>query len=72
MAALHYGRSRLPELLNRRRTTKSEFARRMDFTPSMVSQIISGHKRFSLLQAKRASDILDCQIEDLYEWKEHD
>jgi plasmid maintenance system antidote protein VapI len=69
VAALNYGRSRLPELLNVRGTTKAEFARRMDFHPSMVSQIISGHKRFSLLQAKKASDILDCNIEDLYEWK---
>jgi plasmid maintenance system antidote protein VapI len=71
VAALSYGRSRLPELLRMRGTTKSEFARRMDFHPSMVSQIISGHKRFSLLQAKRASDILDCHIEDLYEWETH-
>lgn len=69
MAALHYGRSRLPELLKSRGITKTEFARRMGFNPSMVSHIINGDSRFSLLQAKRASDILNCQIENLYEWK---
>lgn len=59
----------MPELLILRGTTRAEFARRMEFTPSMVSQIIKGDKRLSLLQAKRASDILSCQIEDLYEWE---
>lgn len=52
MAALNYGRSRLPELLKMRGTTQSEFARRMNFHRSMVTQIISGERRFSLLQAK--------------------
>lgn len=69
MAALHYGRSRLPELLKSRGITKTEFARRMGFSPPMVSHVINGDTRFSLLQAKRASDILNCNIEDLYEWK---
>lgn len=68
MVSLHYGRSRLPLLLTQRGTTKKEFAQRMDFHPSMVTHIINGSKRFSLLQAKRAADILNCKIEDLYEW----
>lgn len=65
---LRFGRSRLPELLKRKSMTQAEFARRMGKTESYVSQIIRGDTRFSLLSARKASQILDCHIDDLYEW----
>ncbi|WP_425531852.1 hypothetical protein [Paenibacillus cellulosilyticus] len=34
----------------------------------MVSQYMTGEKKFSLLKAKIAADILGIHIEDLYEW----
>lgn len=66
--APQFGRSRLPELLAQARLKQTDFAKRMKLSDTMVSRIISGEKRLSLLRAKQASDILDCQIDDLYEW----
>jgi transcriptional regulator with XRE-family HTH domain len=66
--ALQYGRSRLPELLATRRISQAEFARRLDVSEGYVSQIIKGSTRFSFLMAIRASIILRCTPNDLYEW----
>lgn len=65
--ALQIGRCRLPELLGT--MTQKEFARRLQVSEPYISQIISGKAYFSLLNAKRAADILNCRIEDLYEWE---
>lgn len=62
------GRCRLPELLEVRGITRAEFARRLGVSEQMVSKYISGEKRLSLYRAKEAASILQCQIEDLYEW----
>lgn len=67
--ALQYGRSRLPELLKEKGMSQAEFARRMNKTAAYVSQIISGNSNFSLMSAKKAALILDCTIDDLYEWE---
>jgi transcriptional regulator with XRE-family HTH domain len=64
--ALRIGRSRLPELLGD--MTQAELARRMGVSRSYISQIISGNQTFSLVKAKEAADILNCYVEDLYEW----
>lgn len=68
MADLRIGRSRLPDLLDKKRMTQADFARRMNISEAFVSQIIKGESKFSLLKAKQAADILGCYIEDLYEW----
>jgi transcriptional regulator with XRE-family HTH domain len=62
------GRSRLPELLKQKRTSQSEFARRIDVSESFVSQIIRREADFSILTGKRAADFFGCTIDDLYEW----
>ena len=67
---LRFGRSRLPELLQLRRMSQAEFARKLGVAEAYVSQIISGKIRFGLLKAKRAAVILKCTIDDLYEWEE--
>lgn len=64
--ALRFGRSRLPELLGE--MSQAEFARRIGVSEAYVSQVIKGKTTFSLLKAKHASDVLNCNIEDLYEW----
>ena len=69
MAALQFGRSRLPELLERKHMTQAEFARKMEISEPFVSKIISGRSKLSLLSSKKASDILGCTINELYEWK---
>lgn len=66
--ALRFGRSRLPELLGKNKMSQAEFARRIDVSEAYVSQVIKGKTTFSLLKAKHASDVLNCNIEDLYEW----
>lgn len=66
--ALDFGRSRLPEHLARINMTQAEFARRIGTTEGYVSQIISGTTKFSLLRAMIAANVLDCFVEDLYEW----
>lgn len=66
--ALQFGRSRLPELLDRKRMSQAEFARKMEISDAFVSKIISGHSKLSLLSSKKASDILGCTINELYEW----
>lgn len=66
--ALSFGRSRLPELLAKRKMSQAEFARRLNVSEGFVSQIISGTSKLSLLKAKVAADILKCHIDDLYEW----
>lgn len=68
MAALHYGRSRLPELLKSAKMTQSDLAKRLKVSDSFVSRVISGEKRLSLLKAKEAAIILGCYVDDLYEW----
>lgn len=68
--ALQFGRSRLPELLEEKHLSQAEFARKLKVTEAYVSQIISGKRRFGFLMAKRASKILKCVTDDLYEWIE--
>ncbi|MDP5274378.1 helix-turn-helix domain-containing protein [Chengkuizengella axinellae] len=67
--ALRFGRSRLPELIKANRTTQRELGKRLGFSESFVSQIISGKATLSLIKAKEASMILNCSIDDLYEWE---
>jgi transcriptional regulator with XRE-family HTH domain len=72
--ALHVGRSRLPELLKARHMSQAELARELELSESFISQIISckdGSKTFSYLNAKKASEILKCKIDDLHEWEEY-
>lgn len=65
---IRIGRSRLPELLRKRRMSQTELARRIGVSDSYISQIINGTSKFSLIKAKMAADVLDCYIDDLYEW----
>jgi transcriptional regulator with XRE-family HTH domain len=69
--ALRFGRSRLPDLLEKRRMSQAEFARKLDVDEAYVTQIIKGKLRFGLLKAKQAAMILKCKkIDDLYEWED--
>jgi transcriptional regulator with XRE-family HTH domain len=67
MALQEFGRSRLPELLEKRKLSQSEFARRLGVDQSFIPKIISKHSKFSLFTAIKAADILQCDVRDLYE-----
>ena len=58
----------MPELLAHKRMSQAEFARKMEISEPFVSKIISGRSKLSLLSSKKASDILGCTINELYEW----
>lgn len=62
-------RSRLPELLKQVNMSQAEFSRRIGVSKPYVTQIIKRESVFSLLVAKKASDVIGCKIEDLYEWE---
>lgn len=66
--ALQFGRCRLPELLEARHMTQSEFARRLNISEAYVSQLAKGVRKFTFLMAKRAAVILQCSTDDLYIW----
>jgi transcriptional regulator with XRE-family HTH domain len=62
------GRCLLLELLAKRKLTQSEFARRMGVPRQTVTKWIKKQDIMSLETAYRASTILECKIEELYEW----
>lgn len=58
----------MPDLLAARHMSQAEFSRKLDVSEAYVSQVIRGKARFSFLLAIRASLILRCKPNDLYEW----
>lgn len=64
--ALWLGRSRLPELLEAKRLSQAEFARKLGITEAFVSQVIKGIRYFSYPVSAQAAYILGCTIEDLH------
>jgi transcriptional regulator with XRE-family HTH domain len=69
MASLRIGRSRLPELIGD--MPQVELAHRIGVSESMMSKYISGSKKMSVIRMKLAADVLNCHMEDLYEWEYH-
>ena len=60
-------RSRLPELLEARKMSQVDLARRLDVTESFISQIVKGRKHFSYPLAAEACRVLLCKLGDLHE-----
>jgi transcriptional regulator with XRE-family HTH domain len=50
--------------------TQLELAERMGITVQQINKYVLNRQIMSLKVAKNVSNILQCQIEDLYEWKE--
>jgi transcriptional regulator with XRE-family HTH domain len=69
--AISIGRSRLPELLHRKRMTPADLAVKLGKTEALISQVISGKAKFSIVTAKNAAHILGCKIDDLWEWSDN-
>lgn len=65
--ALRVGRSRLPELLEAKRMSQVDLARRLNVSEAFISQVISGKRYFSYDTALNAAWILKCKMEDLHE-----
>jgi len=65
--ALPIGKSRLPVLLEAKRLSQAEFARKLGVTEAFISQIIKGIRYFSYPVAAHAALILGCTMEQLHE-----
>ena len=48
---------------------QTELANRVNLSPQMISHYIFNRKIMSLENAKSISAVLNCDIEDLYEWE---
>lgn len=62
------GRCLLGSLLNQRGMTQTELAVELGVTRQQVSKYVLNQQKMSLQTAKNISYILNCRIDDLYEW----
>lgn len=64
------GRCLLRELLHTRDMTQVELAEKLNVKPQQIQHYIQGNRVMSLKVAKNISVILNCDIDNLYEWVE--
>lgn len=62
------GKCRLRELLAQKKMTQKMLAQRLKITPQHLQHYIQDHHVMSIQTAKNIAMILDCDIDDLYEW----
>lgn len=62
------GKCLLRQRLKEAKLTQTELAERVGMSVQMINHFARNRKIMSLGAAKRISDVLDCQIEDLYTW----
>lgn len=62
------GRCLLRERLKEVGMTQKQLAERLNLSPQKINDYASGERRMSLGTAKTVADILDCHIDDLYDW----
>lgn len=67
--AFRAGKCLLRSRLNKAKITQADLAKRVNLSPQMISHYIFNRKLMSLDNAKSIADVLDCSIEDLYEWE---
>jgi transcriptional regulator with XRE-family HTH domain len=65
------GRCRIPALLEKRGMTQRELADRTGLTTQYISDKANnrGPRGMTLEHAKNISVVLNCRIDDLYEWE---
>ncbi len=70
MSVLAYrvGRCLLSLRLKEARMEQTELAYRLNVTKQQINKYATNRQRMSLETAKNISSILNCSIEDLYEW----
>ena len=49
--------------------SQSELGRRVNLSPQMISHYVNDRKIMSLEVAKSIAAVLNCNVEDLYEWE---
>lgn len=69
MAHIEAGRCLLSQLRTNKAMTQQELADRTLISRSQLSAYENNRYVMSLTDAKSISDILGCEIDDLYQWK---
>ncbi|MDM5231439.1 helix-turn-helix transcriptional regulator [Lysinibacillus pakistanensis] len=64
------GRCHLRELLLKNDMTQVELAEKLNVMPQQIQHYIQDNRVMSLKVAKNISAILNCTMDDLYEWIE--
>lgn len=64
------GRCLLRELLHKSEITQIELAEKLGITPQQVNKYVLNRQKMSIQVARNIADILNCNMEDLYEWNE--
>lgn len=64
------GRCHLRELLLKNDMTQVELAEKLNVMPQQIQHYIQDNRVMSLKVAKNISTILNCTMDDLYEWIE--
>ncbi|MYL41785.1 helix-turn-helix transcriptional regulator [Virgibacillus salexigens] len=68
--AYKVGRCLLRYRLNDAQMNQEELSAKLGVTSQQVNKYVRNRQKMSLQVAKNIASILDCQIEDLYEWIE--
>lgn len=64
------GRCLLRDLLHKNDMSQVELAERLNSSPQQIQHYVQNNRIMSLKVAKNISVILNCDIDDLYEWDE--
>ncbi|GKV65465.1 MULTISPECIES: helix-turn-helix transcriptional regulator [unclassified Sporosarcina] len=68
--AYKVGRCLLREILDSKGMSQNDLAIKLNKTKQQVNKYVTGRQGMSMEVAKNISAILDCHIEDLYQWDE--
>lgn len=64
------GRCRLRSILRARKLRQTHFAEMVGMSKQQINDYVNNRVIMSIETARRFAKILDCQIDDLYEWEE--
>lgn len=68
--AYKVGRCLLQDILNSKGMGQSELAIKLNVKPPQINKYVKGKQKMSIAVAYNIAQILNCQIEELYEWIE--
>ena len=63
------GKCLLRRRLKQANMTQTELGKRVDLSPQMISHYVNRRKIMSLEVAKSIAAVMNCNVEDLYEWE---
>ena len=66
----YVGRCLLKQLLEQKRMTASELANKSEISLQRISDYKSNRRGMSLTNARKIAQVLNCYIDDLYDWSE--